>query len=226
MGLSTTNLATEGGSGLPKTIAPGNHTLKINSIVLEDFKFIDGAKHLVLNLETEAIDGFEGFLIDKDNPEAGHYAGQIGRVKASQYAFADGITKSGVKVERDKSLMIFLKNLTNSLGISEWFLAQDNEHDTIEEFVDAFNSTAPYKDKYLEFCIAGKEYEGKNGYTNYDMWLPKSVKGAYSIVPKGGEVLKFSETDHLRKLEVKPVESFGDDDLSIPSRAASDFDLD
>lgn len=226
MGLSTTNLATEGGSGLPKTIAPGNHTLKINSIVLEDFKFIDGAKHLVLNLETEAIDGFEGFLIDKDNPEAGHYAGQIGRVKASQYAFADGITKSGVKVERDKSLMIFLKNLTNSLGISEWFLAQDNEHDTIEEFVDAFNSTAPYKDKYLEFCIAGKEYEGKNGYTNYDMWLPKSVKGAYSIVPKGGEVLKFSETDHLRKLEVKPVESFGDDDLSIPSRASSDFDLD
>jgi hypothetical protein len=186
MGLSTTNLATEGGSGLPKTIAPGNHTLKINSIVLEDFKFIDGAKHLVLNLETEAIDGFEGFLIDKDNPEAGHYSGQIGRVKASQYAFADGITKSGVKVERDKSLMIFLKNLTNSLSISDWFLAQDNEHDTIEEFVDAFNSTAPYKDKYLEFCIAGKENEGKNGYTNYDMWLPKSVKGAYSIVTKGG----------------------------------------
>ena len=33
MGLSTTNLATEGGSGLPKTIAPGNHTLKINSIM-------------------------------------------------------------------------------------------------------------------------------------------------------------------------------------------------
>ncbi len=33
-------------------------------------------------------------------------------------------------------------------------------------------------------------------------------------------------TTTSRKLEVKPVESFGDDDLSIPSRAASDFDLD
>ena len=45
MALSTTDLGTAG-SGLPKTITPGNHVLKINSIELEDFKFIDGAYHL------------------------------------------------------------------------------------------------------------------------------------------------------------------------------------
>jgi hypothetical protein len=227
MGLSTTDLGIEGGSGLPKTISPGNYTLKINSLVLEDFKFIDGAKHLIINVETEPIEGFEGFMIDKDNPDAGHYAGQIGRVKASQYAFADGETKNGTKVYRDKSLMIFMKNLTTTLGISDWFLAQDNKHDSIEEFIDAFNETAPFKSKYLDFCIAGKEYEGKNGYTNYDMWLPKGSKDAYSIAPKGGKVMTFDETEHLKKLEVKQVDSFGDDDdLTIPPRASSDFSLD
>ena len=79
MGLSTTDLGT-GGNGLPKTISPGNHVLKINMIDLEDFKFIDGAKHLILHVETEPIAGFEGFALDKDNPEKGHYDGQIGRV--------------------------------------------------------------------------------------------------------------------------------------------------
>ena len=60
MGLSTTDLGT--GTGQPKTIAPGNHVLKINSLMLEDFQFIDGAKHLLLNVETEPINGFEGLI--------------------------------------------------------------------------------------------------------------------------------------------------------------------
>jgi hypothetical protein len=226
MGLSTTDLAKESGSGMPKTISPGNHTLKINRIDLEDFKFIDGAKHLMLHVETAPIEGFEGFMIDKDNPEAGHYAGQIGRVKASQYAYADGKTKSGVEIQRDKSVLIFLQNLCKALNINEWFVEQDNKHDTIEDFVEAFNLTAPFKDVFLEMCVAGKEYEGKGGYTNYDMWLPKSVKSGYAYAPVGGKVMLYDEADHLRKMEVKQVESFGDDDLTIPTRASSDFTLD
>ena len=105
MALSTTDLGT-GGSGLPKTITPGNHVLKINSIELEDFKFIDNAYHLMLHVETAPIEGFEGFMIDKDDESKGRYAGQIGRVKASQYAFADGETKSGIKIQRDRSILI------------------------------------------------------------------------------------------------------------------------
>ncbi len=182
--------------------------------------------HLILHVETEPIDGYEGFMIDKDNPEAGHYAGQIGRVKASQYAFADGQTKSGVKIQRDRSVLIFLQNLCKGLDINDWFVSQDNKHDSIEEFVEAFNNTAPYKDKYLDMCVAGKEYEGKSGYTNYDMWLPKGSKDAYAFVAKGGRVLPYNEADHLKKLEVKEVGSFGDDDLDIPKRASSDFSLD
>jgi hypothetical protein len=75
---------------MAKTIAPGNHVLKINSVELEDFRFIEGAKHLILHVETAPIEGFEGFLLDKDDESKGRFEGQIGRVKASQYAYADG----------------------------------------------------------------------------------------------------------------------------------------
>lgn len=227
MALSTTDLGKEGGSGLPKTIAPGNYLLKINSVALEDFKFIPNAYHLVINVETEPIEGFEGFLIDKDNESLGRYAGQIGRVKASQYAFADGKTKTGIEVQRDRSILIFLQKLCKTLSINDWFVAQDSKHDTIEELIQAFNDDAPFKDKYFDACVAGKEYEGKSGYTNYDMWFPKDGKGVYAIAPKGGSVLSYNEDEHLKKMETKAVSSFGDDDdLDIPKRAASDFSLD
>jgi len=230
MGLSTKDLVNEnGGGGMAKTIAPGNHKLRINSIVLEDFQFIDGAKHLVLNVETEPIDGFEGFLIDKDDESKGRYKGQIGRVKASQYAYADGQTKSGIKIQRDRSLMMFLANLSKTTGIMSWFEEQDNKFNTIEDFVKNFSNNAPLKDKYLDFCIAGKEYENKSGYTAYDMWLPKAENNKYAYGNEGSDrILKYDEAKYLKKLEVKPVDNFGDDDddFSTPGRTSSDFNLD
>ena len=227
MALSTTDLGT-GGSGLPKTITPGNHVLKINSIELEDFKFIDNAYHLMLHVETAPIEGFEGFMIDKNDESKGRYEGQIGRVKASQYAFADGETKSGIKIQRDRSILIFLRTLAHTMELDSWFLEQDGKHETIEDFVKAFNKTADFRDKFLEFCIAGKEYEGKTGYTNYDMWLPKAEgkKYAYGAV-EGGVVIKYDETKHLKKLEVKEVKSFGDDDdVFTKPKTSSNFSLD
>jgi hypothetical protein len=230
MGLSTKDLVNENnGGGMAKTIAPGNHTLRINSVVLEDFQFIDGAKHLVLNVETEPIDGFEGFLIDKDDESKGKYKGQIGRVKASQYAFADGQTKSGIKIQRDRSLMMFLANLSKATGIMKWFEEQDNKFNTIEDFVKNFSNNAPLKDKYLDFCIAGKEYENKSGYTAYDMWLPKAENNKYAYGEEGSErILKYDEAKYLKKLEVKPVDNFGDDDddFPTPGKTSSDFSLD
>lgn len=230
MGLSTKDLVNEnGGGGMAKTIAPGNHTLKINSVVLEDFQFIDGAKHLILNVETEPIEGFEGFLIDKDDESKGKYKGQIGRVKASQYAFADGQTKSGIKIQRDRSLMMFLANLSKATGIMSWFEEQDNKFNTIEDFVKNFSNNAPLKDKYLDFCVAGKEYENKSGYTAYDMWLPKAENNKYAYGNEGSDrILKYDEAKYLKKLEVKPVDNFGDDDddFPTPGRTSSDFSLD
>lgn len=226
MGLSTKGLVESAGSGMPKTISPGNHTLKINRVYLEPFKFIDDAYHLYLDVETKPIDGFEGFMLDKDDPTKGNHKGQVGRVKASQYAFADGETKSGIKIQRDRSMLIFLQNLCKALDINEWFTSQDGKHDTIEEFVKGFNNDQPFKDIYLDMCIAGKEYMSKSGYTNYDMWLPKSNKDGYAFsAEESGKTVIFNENDHLKKLEVKQVDSFGSD-LDIDSKSSSDFSLD
>ena len=227
MGLSTTDLITEGGGGMPKTIAPGNHELKINSIKLDEFKFIEGAYHLLIEMETRPIEGFEGFMKDINDNSKGRYEGQIGRVKASQYAFADGETKSGVKIQRDRSVLMFLKNISNALGINDWFTEQDNKHETIHDFVKAFNETAPYQDKYLHTCLAGKEYENKSGYLAYDCWFAKAQNKKYGYSPTAATILTYDESKHLKKIENKPVESFGDDDdLSIPMKTSSDFNLD
>ncbi len=229
MALSTTDLTTDSGSGsgMPKTIAPGNHELKINSVRLDDFRFIEGAYHLMLEMETKPIKGFEGFLRDRNDESKGRYEGQIGRVKGSQYAFADGETKSGIKIQRDRSILMFLKNLSNALGINDWFAEQDNQHETIEDFVKAFNDTAPYQDKYLYTCLAGKEYENKSGYIAYDCWFAKAQNKKYGYAPNAETVQTYDESKHLRKIENKPVESFGDDeDLSIPMKTSADFNLD
>ena len=228
MGLSTTDLSTGGsGNAMPKTITPGNHELKINSVRLDEFRFIEGAYHLILNTETRPIKGFEGFLKDKDDESKGRYEGQIGRVKGSQYAFADGETKSGIKIQRDWSILLFLKNLSNALGIEAWFAEQDNQHETIHDFVKAFNDTAPYQDKYLHFCLAGKEYENRSGYIAYDCWLAKAQNKKYGYSSKKESVLEYDESKHLKRIENKPVDSFGDDDdLSIPLKTSSDFNLD
>lgn len=226
MAIGTKDVGT-GGSGIPKTISPGNHKLKLNSLIGEDFKFIPGGISLILNLETEPLEGFEGFMLDKENPDAGHYKGQIGRVKSGQYAFADGVTKSGVQISRDNSILVFIKSLCTTLDIVNWFDAQDNKHNTIEEFITAFDKTAPYQDKYLDFCIAGKEYEGKTGYTNYDLYLPKSSRDGFAYAKLGsGKQLLYSEALHLKKLEAKKVEAFGEDDFEVSTKVGSDFDLD
>ena len=218
MGLSTTDLGT-GKAGLPKTISPGNHELKINNIKLEEFKFINGAYHIILDVEGKPIDESKG-----------RYEGQIGRLKASQYAFADGQTKSGVKIQRDRSILIFLQNLSNALGINDWFLEQDGSHETIEEFVKAFNESAAYKDKFLEFCVGGKEYMSKSGYVNFDLHLPKAQNGKYAFGEiECGKTLIYDESNpnHLKKLAVKEVDSFGDDSISMNGAVKDeDFSLD
>ena len=227
MALSTTDLQSSGG-GMPKTIAPGNHELKINSVRLDEFRFIEGAYHFLLEMETKPIEGFEGFMKDRDDESKGRYEGQIGRVKASQYAFADGETKSGIKIQRDRSIMLFLKNLSTALDITDWFAEQDNKHETIEDFVKAFNNTAPYQDKYLHTCLAGKEYENKSGYIAYDCWFAKAQNRKYAYGPSSEGILTYDESKHLKKIENKPIDSFGDgdDDLTVPMKTSSDFNLD
>ena len=78
-----------------KTLSPGEHTVKINSIGLESVSYKAGAYHLILNVEGPDMGSeFEGFLVDKDKPTGPRYKGQIGKVKFGFYPFSDGETKT------------------------------------------------------------------------------------------------------------------------------------
>ncbi len=220
-----------GTSGPSKTFAPGNITAKINSVALEENRFKPGSYYLVLNLEGEDLGPeFEGFMINKDNPEMGRHKGQVGKVKTSEWAYSDGETKTGMQISRDIEILRAVKNICTSMGIMDWYDAQDEKHETIEDLVTTFNSDAPFKDRWMEYCVAGREYLNKQGYTNYDLYLPKFNKGfaPYATLDNEDKLIKFDPALHVRKAEVKSVESFGDDmDTEAPKAKTinKDFEL-
>ena len=238
MGLSTLDITIPGSGsnnsnnngGGYKGLNPGNYKAKVHRFELWDQPFAPEEKGLYLVMKMESAKpspDFEGYPVDENNPDGPKYEGLIGNVRTSAYAFKDGFNaKKNVAVVRDTAILEELLRLCTEFDCVQWFKDAHGKYDTIHEWVDAFNETAPFKDKYLEFCIAGKEYEGKTGYTNYDMWLPKGSKDGYAYAAKGSKVVPYNEADHLKKLEVKPVVGFGDDDLDIPTRSSSDFSLD
>ena len=199
--------------GTPKTLQPGNITCKINEITIEDVsRFKEGALSIVLNLESEPIPNFEGFHVDKDNPDSPVYLGQVGRVKATEWAFADGETKAGTIVNRDEEIVRFLKGLCIALGRVDWLEGEDDKHDTIESLIEAFNQSGISKGVFLDFCICGKEYNNKKGYTAYDLFLPRPSKTGGAFCLKGAKkVAIFDPEKHIKKRKTDTVKDFKDE---------------
>ena len=233
--ISTKNIGGDSaGSGVPKTLQPGNTTAKMTGIKLEASRFDAGAYNIVISLEGEDMgEGFEGFWINKDDESLGRHKGQVGRVRLSEYAYQDGTTKTGIKVSRDYDILRAVQNLckvTNSLA---WFDKQDNQHDTIESLVEQFASDAPFKDTYVNWCLGGKEYQNKDGYTNYDLFVVRPGKGyyAYESVDTPAErskLIKFNADLHIKKKRSESVSSFGTEgsgNVTTSSSVSNDFEL-
>lgn len=221
--LSTKNIKTDGEGGVSKTLEPGTNLCKINNVTLDEFKFKEGALNVMLHLEGEDLGkDFEGFFIDKNNEGLGRHKGKVGVVKATEWAFADGETKSGVAVSRDKEMMKYLKQLCTSLDCLSWFDAQDEKHATIQSIYTAFNKEKPFGQTFFRFCIAGKEYTNRGGYKAHELFLPKYSKTGTPIEKDDVQVsklIKYDEAEHIRKKKEEKVEGFGE------SKAGSDFEL-
>lgn len=224
-----------GGEGVSKTLEPGSQKCKINNVTLEEFKLKPGAYNVILSLESESMgDAFEGFFINKDKPELGRHTGKVGNIKLTEWAFADGETKSGIAVSRDNELLKSLKQLCISLNCNSWLDTQDNKHDTVESLFAAFATEKPYASNFFNFCIAGKEYQNKAGYNSYDLYLPKYSKDGVPVEALNVEpskLIKFTETTHIKRKVVTTVSEFGaapstlDASSDIITNAGSDFDL-
>jgi hypothetical protein len=215
-----------GGKG-GKKISPGNHVLKINSLSTKVDEKYPEKKYIFLNVETEPIDDFEGFYIDNDESK-GRHLGKIGKISTNPFGYKDGKMPSGEDVSQQRSMFMFVINLCKTLGITEWAKEQNKKHETAESLIDAFNMTAPFKDKYLEFCVGGQEWINAEGYTNYNLQLPKANNGKYSMAGvEEGRCLKFDTSVHIYvpKSKIVNVKSFGDDDFDIP-KSSTAFSLD
>lgn len=226
--ISTKDLKSSEGTSLPKVIGPGNTEVKINSITLEAPVYDKNAYNLVMNVETRPIEGFEGFYIDKNNPEKGRYEGQVGKVKTSEYAYKDGTTKTGISVSRDMDVLKALQNICRVVDKLNWMDENDSKHETIEDYVTAFNNDAPFKDVFVRMCVGGKEYLNKEGYTNYDMFLVRNQRGAYNMENANvadSKLIKFESDLHIKKKKVENVESFGSNTVTTSSSVGSDFEL-
>jgi len=223
-GLNTKDVKT--GGGMPKTITPGEHTLKINNLELKRFPFMeqDNGYFLVLNVETAPIEGFEGFFIDKDDESKGRYEGQIGQIKTNRFYYKDGETKSGIPVNRDEDLLRVFKNLCLATDTVEWFESISGKYETIEDMVAAINAKAPFANKFLNICVAGKEFERNNGFTGYDLFLPKLSRGKFAYEMSDAnpsKLLQFDSATHWEKLAPKAVAAFGDAAPGIPDPLAA-----
>ena len=171
---------------------------------------------------------FDGFSIDRNNASLGKHKGQVGTVKASQWAFADSTTKTGILIYRDQEILKFMKNLCVALDKVSWLSAQDDKHDTIESLINAFNKEAPFKDIKLNCCLAGKEYINKGGYPNFELFFPKFSKIGVPFENEKAtpsKVFIFNNSEHIIKKKIDNVSSFGDDSVDAPSVDDAGFQL-
>jgi hypothetical protein len=181
------------------------------------------AYNVVLHVESEPIDGeFEGFLIDTDNPSGPRYKGQVGRVRLSPYPFKNTTLPSGREISRDTEVlksMIYLSEVLNKRN--ELDLIEAN---TIEDFMSSVNKVLS-GDTYVNACIGGREWENKEGYINYDLFLPRNSKDGVAIEAidvKNSKLYTFSKNEHVKELNKPQTISSFEPSTSNPS---DDFEL-
>lgn len=219
-----------GNSKTLKTITPGEWTVKINKVELSTPPYDQNVYHLVYHVEGPDMGPeFEGFLLDPSKPNGPRYKGQIGRVNANYYGYKDAELPSGTKVKRDQQILRAIYNLCVAANKASWLDEVDNKYETIEQLVLGFNEMI--KGTWLKMVIAGKEYENKQGYINYQLFLPKPDKGAYIMeLPESqpSKLMKFNEEKHVKKIKKENVESFGNDNPfndSSSDAGSVEFDL-
>ena len=219
--LSTRNLPER--NGVSKTLSPGNVAAYIADITMDAPVYDQNAYNVNLHLVGEDLGAdFEGFLVDKNDPQGPRYKGQVGRVRLSQYAFSDGETKTGRKISRDQSILSAFQALADGLGLKEEINGIDA--DTIEDFVDQAKELFISDTDLKSFCISGKEYTNKEGYINHDLFVSKNdfKLKKFSVVEYGNEekLVTYDAAVHIIKKKAAATVEAG-----FKPAVQSDFDL-
>lgn len=216
-----------GSSGPSKIILPGNIVARVLDMKLEVPPYDANAFNLILQLETQPLgDGFEGLPIDKDVPDLGNYAGQVARIQTQQYSYTDYTNKEGKTTSKEDMIFRWIWNFAREIGVAQTMIDHDVKGESIEEYVENAKPFLVSKDRWIHFCIGGAEYENKNGYTQYRLFIVKSEKNKYGfeIYTEGKaptKLIKFNDALHIKKKKTSEgVASFTGRD------ASADLDLD
>ena len=220
--LSTKDMSAGSGKARP-VIGVGNQKVKINSITFDQTPYDKDAYNVVLHVESEPVGGdFEGFLVDPADANGPRYKGQVGRIRLSPYPFKDATLPSGREVQRDTEVLKSMIYLSEVLGKREDL--DMIEADTIEEFMKSADSVLS-GDTFINACVGGREWENKEGYINYDLFLPRNSKNGVSLEAldvENSRLYKFSKEDHVRELKKTQTTSSFE---PASSNTGDDFDL-
>jgi hypothetical protein len=221
--LSTKDMSAGSGKARP-VINVGNQKLKINSITFDQTPYDKDAYNVVLHVESEPLGGdFEGFLVDPSDANGPRYKGQVGRIRLSPYPYKDTTLPSGREISRDTEVlksMIFLAEVLDKRDDLDSI-----EADTVEEFMKSANSMLS-GDTYINACVGGREWENKEGYINYDLFLPRNSKDGIaleSLDVENSKLYEFSKKDHVRELKAKAQTTSSFEPAS--TNTGDDFDL-
>jgi len=201
---------------VPSVIPPGNVQCKINSVELRlrPYTTNEGktVTDVVLNVETKPIIdvAFKGLKRDYNNPNSEAYKGQVARLRLNEWGFKD-TDRADFSITKEDDILRHLKSLFMEVGQHDWFKAQDDKYDTkdIQKLIDAINKEQPFKDFYMYYCLASRQYLNKKNYKTDDLYLPKYSKETgkpFSV--NMHDLIKFDIATHVVAPKVKEVQSF------------------
>lgn len=201
--LSTKDMSAGSGKVKP-VIDAGNQELRINSITLNVPPYDKEAYDLQINVESRPVTGeFEGFLHDMNNPNGPRYEGQVGRVSFQRYAYSNTTLPSGREINRDAEIMKSLIYMAEQVGKRSELDAIEAQ--TIEQFVTSASAILS-GNTYYNFCIAGREWENKEGYVNLQLFLPKRSRDGVLIERldvDNSNIVTFDRAKHIVPLKNK-----------------------
>jgi len=217
------------GSGRTKPVLdPGNHTVRINSITLDQTPYDSESYNIHLHIETEPIGGdFEGFFRDYNNQSLGRYEGQVGRVRISPFPFKDTTLPSGREISRDQEILKHMITLAETLDMRDGL--DSIEAETIDQFMTECGKLMEGS-KFINMCIGGREWENKEGYINNDLFLPRISKDGIpmeAVDAENSRLLQFDRAKHVKALVKKDTSPNGAEEIPFKadSGSGSDFEL-
>ena len=225
--LNTKDMSAGSGKAKP-VIGVGNQVIKINSITLDQTPYDKEAFNVVLHVESEPVKGeFQGFLKDINDPNGERYEGQVGRVRMSPYPYKDTTLPSGRDINKDQEILKAMIFLAEALGKRDEL--DLIEADTIEEFMVSCDKLFS-NSNYINACIGGREWENKDGYINYDLFLPRLSKDGIpleALETENSRLLTFDKSEHVRELQNKTTVVSKEESVFEPANAnvGDDFDL-